>query len=432
MHLRPGQFWSVPLSDGRFGCGRVLGADREPGYGARTWFVAGLLDWIGAESPTAESIAGASLLEVGHAHIDVISSDGAILGERPLEADGLAQPDSVISYWGAGYTKTRAERRFIAGDPAPESERRFISSPVTDEMLRPSETGRGIVQFSDPLADDEYRRLGAWLRDYPEMTLRVYGSLVIRDLELLRFFPFLERFAADALHNLQSADGLRHLPDTVEELWLGSTRRPLDLTILERFPKLESLSLERQHKGIEVISGLTSLEELTLRSITLPDLSLLIPLASLRSFAIKLGGTNDLALLPDVGRLRYLELWRIRGLSDVSMLGRLPHLHTVFLQTLNHVTALPDLSDARALRRIHLETMKGIRDLRPVATAPALEELVLGDMPQLRPDDLRPLAGHPTLRAVTAHLGSMRKNAEARELLGLPEVSFESGAWQDD
>lgn len=432
MHLRPGQFWSVPLSDGRFGCGRVLNVDRAPGYGSRTWFLGAVLDWVDAEPPTAESIAGAPVLEVGHAHIDVITSDGgAVLGEAPLTEVPPAS-EQVMGYWGGGYTRKRAERRFVAEDPPPTAERRFIGSPLTDEMLAPSATGRGIVQFGyEPLEDDEYPRLAAWLEDYPEMTLRVYSSPAIRDLEFLRFFPSLQSFAADGLWNLESLDGLRHLPETLQELGLGATKRQLDLRILEGFPSLKWLYLEKQHKGIEVVSQLTSLDGLTLRSITLPDLSLLLPLESLRSLDIKLGGTNDLSLLPRVGRLRYLELWRIRGLSDVSAAGALPHLRHLFLQALAQVSALPDFAEARALRRIHLETMKGIRDLRPIATAPALEELVLGEMPQLQPEDLTPLVGHPTLRAVTAHLGGAKKNSAAQAVLGLPQVEY-TWDWRDD
>jgi hypothetical protein len=393
------------------------------------------MDWVGTEPPTAESIAGAVFLETGHARVDVISSDGgAVLGERPLDADGLSAPavETVVSYWGAGYASARAERRFVAGDPPPQAERRFVGSPLTDEMLAPSATGRGIVQFGyQPLTDDEYRRLAAWLEDYPEMTLRVYSSAEICDLEFLRFFPSLQSFAADALWNLESLDGLRHLPETLRALGLGATKRQLDLRILERFPELQGLYLEKQHKGIDVLAQLTRLDDLTLRSMTLPDLSLLLPLESLRSLDIKLGGTDDLALLPRIGRLRYLELWRIRGLSDVSTVGRLPHLRHLFLQTLPHVTALPDFGEARALRRIELETMKGIRDLRPIATAPALEELLLHDMPQLQAEDLRPLVGHPTLRALGVHLGGAKKNAAAKALLGLPEVEF-TWSWRDD
>ena len=421
--LEPGQFWSIPLSDGRFACGRVLRVDRDAAYGRRTTFIAGLLDWVGSEPPTAESIAGAPLLEAGHAHIATISEEGGtVLGARALESDGLMPPAEVRSHWSPSYPALRAERRFIAGDPAPQWERRWVSSPLTDEMLRPSATGRGIVQFSRILSVEDFGRLADWLRQCPQMTLRVYGSSEIRDLEFLRFFPSLRRFDADTLYELGNANGLRHLPEDLEALALGATRGKLDLTILARFRRLEMLYLEGQTKKLDVISGLTSLEKLTLRSITLPDLSLLLPLSRLVSLDLKLGGTRDLSLLPRIGRLRYLELWLIKGLSDISAVAHLSHLRYLFLQALKRVTRLPDLSRAHALRRVHLETMKGLRDLRPLATAPALEELLLVDMPNLQPEDLRPLVGLPRLKAVTAGLGSDRKNAQARELLALPEV----------
>jgi hypothetical protein len=410
----------------------VLSVDRGPGSGSRTWFLGGVLDWVGDEPPTAESIAGAPMLEVGHAHIDVITSDGgATLGEVPLNGEAPPAPEGVMSYWGAGYPRQRAERRFIARDPPPQAERRFVGSPLTDEMLQPSATGRGIVQLSEALTDDEYSRLAAWLREYPEMTLRVYSSRTIRDFEFLRFFPSLRNFAADTPFFFESAAGLRHLPESLRGLGLGAMRRPIDLRVVARFPDLKSLYLEKHQKGIEALSGLTRLEDLTLRSITLADLSLLRPMTELRSLDVKLGGTSNLALLPEVGQLRYLELWRIRGLADVSTVGSLPHLRHLFLQTLSHVTALPDFGEARALRRIELETMKGIRDLRPLGSAPALEELLLHDMPQLQPDDLEPLVGHPTLRALSVELGGAKKNAAAQALLGLPEVEY-TWNWRDD
>jgi hypothetical protein len=75
--------------------------------------------------------------------------------------------------------------------------------------------------------------------------------------------------------------------------------------------------------------------------------------------------------------------------------------------------------------------MKRIRDLRPLASAPALEELLLIEMPQLQPDDLRPLVGLPHLKAVTAGLCSQRKNDAAEAMLGLPRVSG-SFDWRKD
>jgi hypothetical protein len=46
-HLRPGQFWSIPLSDGRFGSGRVLRVDTDRATGGRTRFIGAILDWVG-------------------------------------------------------------------------------------------------------------------------------------------------------------------------------------------------------------------------------------------------------------------------------------------------------------------------------------------------------------------------------------------------
>ncbi|HEX5823655.1 MAG TPA: hypothetical protein VFY18_04260, partial [Candidatus Limnocylindrales bacterium] len=346
--------------------------------------------------------------------------------DRPLDADRIEAPARVDSYWGDGYGVMRAEQRFIAGDPAPTSDFREVSSPLTGEMLRPSLTGRGVVQFRKRLIDGDFRQLGEWFRLYPEMTLRAYGSYdhSIVDLEFLRFFPTLRRFGADALwDSLTSLDGLRHLPADLEQLGIGATQAKLDLAILARFRELTWLFLEGQTKHLEVISGLGSLDDLTLRSITMPDLSLLLTLKRLRSLDLKLGGTRDLRLLPRVGELRYLELWMIRGLTDVSAVGQIPSLRALFLQALRQVEALPEFHQATELRRVRLETMKGLRDLSPLATAPALEGIELIDMRHLQPEDLAPLIGLPRLKAVTPGLGSHRKNEAAAGLLRLPSVS---------
>ena len=425
-HLRPGQFWSIPMSDGRFGCGRVLRADTGSSTGGRTRFIGAILDWVGDAPPDAEAIAGSAVLAVGNAHVRLISfGGGAILGERPLSADDIEIPPTIDSYWGDGYGVARAERRFIAGDPKPTSDFREVSSPLTAEMLGPSMTGRGVVQFRTRLTDEDFGQLGEWFRAYPEMSLRAYGSYdhSITDLEFLRFFPTLRRFGADALwDSLTSLDGLRHLPADLEELGLGATKARLDLGVLERFGDLRWLFLEGQTKHLEVIGGLRNLYDLTLRSITMPDLSLLLPMRGLRSLDIKLGGTRDLGLLPRVGELWYLELWMIRGLTDISAVGRIPSLRSLFLQALRQVETLPDLSAATSLRRVRLETMKGLHDLRPLATARVLEAVELIDMRHLKPEDLAPLATAPRLQAVTPGLGSRRRNDAAAVLLGLPPV----------
>lgn len=96
--LLPGHFWAVPLSDGRFACGRVI-ALQVNGNGNQNLrlFLAGLLDWVGVVPPSSDQIAGRRTLEQGQAHIKAITcTGGAILGHRALELDGI-EPDYFLS-----------------------------------------------------------------------------------------------------------------------------------------------------------------------------------------------------------------------------------------------------------------------------------------------------------------------------------------------
>jgi len=84
-YLEPGQFWGIPLSDGRFACGRILAVPREPDpffpVNSRT-FLAGLLDWVSREPPTSATIAGARLFKQGFAHVLTIRRNGRLVLER--------------------------------------------------------------------------------------------------------------------------------------------------------------------------------------------------------------------------------------------------------------------------------------------------------------------------------------------------------------
>ena len=121
--LLAGQFWAVPLSDGRFACGRILDVPREPDIHvpvSTKTFLAGLLDWVGDEPPAHGSIAGARLLAQGFVHVKAITTTGRdILGHRDLEADEIV-PAQWRSHEGGGtvwiYEGARRLRPATAAD----------------------------------------------------------------------------------------------------------------------------------------------------------------------------------------------------------------------------------------------------------------------------------------------------------------------------
>jgi hypothetical protein len=306
-----------------------------------------------------------------------------------------------------------------------------IDDPAELDVLDAIPDGVTLVQFRRALNDERYARLAALIADRPEIGLRVYATPDVTDLEFLRFFPTLRSFQCDAMWDrLASLDGLRHLPAELEQLGIGQTKRPMSLAGLARFSRLRWLAIEGRHHDLATIAGLTSLETLHLRSVPLDDLSLLTSLDRLISLDLKLGGTADLGLLPRVGHLERLEIWRIRGLADVSAIGDVTTLRWLFLEALPQVRVLPDLARLGELRTVTLHTMRGVTDLTPLASAPALESMSLIAMTHLAPEALRPLVGHARLRRGHWNIGSLRKTYEAHDILPVEPEPYGYADWK--
>jgi hypothetical protein len=117
--LLPGDWWSVPLSDGTFAAGRVLAASAFGGTD-RTGVTIALLDWHGATPPTEADIAGRPVLAWALSRVEAIAKTGGeILGNRPLDADAIEAPTLTravgdkSTVWGWRTIVNRAEAAFL-------------------------------------------------------------------------------------------------------------------------------------------------------------------------------------------------------------------------------------------------------------------------------------------------------------------------------
>lgn len=305
---------------------------------------------------------------------------------------------------------------------------RQISSPLTDSQLAPLDPRCQVVQFCAPLTDQEHIKLARFLELYPQIALRVYGH-GIANVSFLKHYPNHPRVQIE-IYRLESIDGFECLSENLESFSLTQTAtKKLSLGFLKRFAHLKELALESQNKNIEVLSSLSSLEQLTLRSITLPDLKILLPLKNLWALDLKLGGTRDLHLLPQIGALKYLELWRIKGLQEVNMISKTSTLQNLYLEQLKHVTQLPSFKNLDSLRRVTLNNMNGLADLTAVADAPNLEELTVYSSGGLKPADFKPFVHHPTLKFATIGLTNSRNSEQAMKLINLPKCKHVKGGF---
>jgi hypothetical protein len=292
----------------------------------------------------------------------------------------------------------------------------------TQQELAPLRDDETWVRVWTELADDAWQTIAAWFVDRPALRLSVERGA---DLEMLRWFPALRRLGANSLR-LRSLDGLRHVSGTLERLSVGDTISRASLRPVGTLRTLQTLDVNGTWADIDTIGRLTGLRELGIGSI---DLGLLQPLRHLERFTSGLGTIRSLELLPEIGRLELIELYRLRGPHDLTPLARVPQLRWLILESTSSVTSLPSFGRSQELRWVALDSMKGIRDLQAVADAPALEVLLLIAMPQLGPENLRPFVGHPTLRAGIWGFGSKRKNAEAQTVLPLPPSGTDPLPW---
>jgi len=171
------------------------------------------------------------------------------------------------------------------------------------------------LQCSAPVRDAVWSRVNEhFCADRPDVELRVYGHYSSEcDLTFARLLPNVRRFAADCLMHATGVEAIAEIQDLeslslgifdltdfsvlgrlspgLKSLSLGATRskRPT-LEPLRKFRFLRVLYLEGQSRGIEVLNELRELEDVTLRSITTPDLQYLAHLPKLWSLDIKLGG----------------------------------------------------------------------------------------------------------------------------------------------
>lgn len=308
-----------------------------------------------------------------------------------------------------------------------------LSSKEIGELAR--ESSLKVIQTSSPVSNAIWDRLNEeFFSLRPNVELRVYGHYSEEcDLSLASRMTNVRRFAADSLRNARNVEriadiqgleslglGIFELQDLsvlqlvnpgLTTLRLGTTRsKKPDLAPLRRFSSLKNVYVEGHSKSIEVLGGLSDLEDITLRSISTPNLEYLRPLNKLRSLDIKLGGIQSLAGVENKDSIKYLELWQIRGYSDADFISSLPGLQNLLLQSLPHIEALPSLRGSQLLRRIILINLKGLRDLSELEGAPSLEEFALFEGNHQDPEQLVPVLSNPAVLRVAAGFGSQRKN----------------------
>jgi hypothetical protein len=189
-------------------------------------------------------------------------------------------------------------------------------------------------------------------------------------------------------YHARSLEPIEQFAERLTSLSLGAFKRRLDIGFLHDFQLLKSLDLDGEFYDLGPIGQIPALESLYLRSSKFDSLEFLSSLTRLRWLWVGLGSARSIAGIEALPRLSYLELWRIRGLSDLRPIAACTKLRALTLDSFRRPVDLPSLRQLRFLSRVDLLNAPAFRDLRSIAAAPKLRELcVRGPMsnPRIHP-----------------------------------------------
>jgi hypothetical protein len=324
-------------------------------------------------------------------------------------------------------------------------------SPDADEIAAlASKTHVNDIQFAAPPSRDALETLEKEiLRKRADFEVRFYGFYRSEcDLAFLQFIPSVSRLVVNCLQgpvthvesigDLQCLTNLKvgimqlldfgfleRLPPSLDTLYLEETQsKNLSVKSILRFQRVRQLYIERHHKDLELIGRLPDLQSLVLRSITVPSLSFLTSLSSLRVLHLKLGGTRNLDALQELPNLTELEIWRVRKLEDIGVVARIPRLETLILQDLPNVTDFPSLAGCTSLKTVFINHLKSLEDLSPIAEAPNLEHFGVTGLTKCSPDAFEPFVNHKTLKNIWVGLGRVKKNEAVHEMFAGTKIQI--------
>jgi len=272
----------------------------------------------------------------------------------------------------------------------------------------------------------------------PDVALRLYGFYNkerICNLEFCSSMDNVEHFSADCIHSATNINEIAKIPNlkslgigiynhdnfdilnevspNLEDLCLGETKsKKPDLRSLQRFKDLKSLLISGHHKNIDAVTHCRKLESLSLRGISTDNLNYLKPLSSLSDLNIHLGGIKDFSALEHCTTIKKLDLFQIRGLSDLSFISKMKKLEVLFLQCLKNVQVLPDMQELIYLNRIVLETMNGLKDVSSLERIQSLKKFVHISAHNMQPEDYVPLFKNKNVISLRVGFGSEKKNVE--------------------
>jgi len=298
-----------------------------------------------------------------------------------------------------------------------------VYSPIDNNVLSEKLDGKYInIIIENEITIEDAQELYKYASLYERINITISHTVPNNlSFDFLVAFPNLYGFAFSS-YDYVAFDEFQKIPKCIKYLALGDFKfKKLSLLFLNNFTSLEKLLLSGKFIDFENVKILANLKNIFFDKYKFDNISIFEKLQGLEYLTIRHSAIDDLTVLSHLKSLKYLELWKIRNLSNIEWLNKLVSLQNINLGGLR-VEEIPDLSALKKLRRIDL-SLKNITSIKSLSKAPHIEEIILRGMNKIEMNEYKSFLKHPSLIRLTVGYTSSKKIKEIENLLGLEKVS---------
>jgi hypothetical protein len=317
-----------------------------------------------------------------------------------------------------------------------------------------SQRGQIVVQFSRP---DAYSAsvlasLNEACRIAKDLIeVRFYGHYGTRfNAVTLQHLPEVRNLAVDCLSEIANEDEIGRIPNLTRlsfgvfefdkpeflatldlgrltHVSLSETRkRNFDLSPLSQATLLEELFIHGHAKGIDVVANLPVLRMLTLSAFAKTNrLDFIKSITNLSRLTLILGGREHIDDLSSES-LEMLQILRVRGLSKLGDLSRMPALSALRIEDQLQLAEL-NLTGTQ-LQRLWLFNCKNLSVLSALDQQGRLKEFFVSQT-KLDLEDLRDRQWPPAARSIQLFSGSRKWNEDAKARLTARGLGEKNEYW---
>lgn len=239
-----------------------------------------------------------------------------------------------------------------------------LKEPNIEKLIKePNIHSVQFYQFKDP-STKTWNVLEKFFRKYPQIRLHIFWYDEV-DFKFLEHLPSVKRFAVSSFLTKDFSPISRYLE--LEDLSLGETKSiSVNVDFISSFKDLKRFYNDGMKKGLEVLSGLSQLEVLTLRGVKMADLRFVENLQNLKELNLLFGSFKDLSSISKLKQLEELEISRTRQIPDYDFLSGLINLKTLCFEGMSKMEVLPNLNALRGLTKIQIDNNNRLTDINSV------------------------------------------------------------------